>query len=181
MLSTKELTDSKTEEYTKLFNKYYPLIFSSIYSKLGNYDESEDICQEVFIRFYQKFDEVESPRKWLYGVMRNVIMDHFKKKKKTKNDVDVDSMFDNISMSFVNGFRDTRIIIEEALNEIYGSEDEELIILFDLIAVHNFSYVQASKHLNLSYKKVRYRFNKMVDEISDYLKKKGIYSLEDLL
>ena len=72
-------------------------------------------------------------------------------------------------------------LIEDALNVIYGSENEESIVLFDLIAVHNFTYVQASKHLNLSYKKVRYRFNKMVEEIIDYLKKKGIKNLEDLL
>ncbi|MCP4134050.1 MAG: sigma-70 family RNA polymerase sigma factor [bacterium] len=177
-----ELSDDQTQLFTEQYNNYYPVVFSSIYSKIGNFDEAEDICQEVFLRFYKKINEVENPRKWLFGALRIVVLDFFKEK--SRKDLDIENLFEDVSMSFVNGFRDTRLIIEDALDAIYtpGDKDgEKERVLFDLIAVHNFSYVQVSKQLNLTYKQVRYKFEMAVKKITDYLSKKGIKSLEDLL
>jgi RNA polymerase sigma factor (sigma-70 family) len=174
----KELADRKTEEFTNHYRKYSSLVMTSVYSKVENLHEAEEICQEVFIRYFENFDEVKDPRKWLYGTLRNVVLDYYKTKK--RNDVDIEKLFDDISMSFVNGFKETRLIIEEALNNFLDMNDTGRII-FELVAIYNYTYREAGKHLNLTYKQVRTRYYKTVDSLISYLKGKGIKSLEDLL
>ncbi len=178
MSATRELTDRKTQEFTEHYRKYSSLVFTSVYSRVDNIHEAEEICQEVFLRYYENFDKVKDPRKWLYGVLRNVVLDYYKTKK--RKDVDIDTLFDDISMSFVNGFKETRLIIEDALNNFLDMNDTGRII-FELIAIHNFTYAQAGKHLNLTYKQVRSRYARTVDSLISYLKGKGIKTLEDLL
>ncbi len=178
-LSYMKLFSSKTESFTELYNTYYPLIYSVVNSKVNNADDTEDICQEVFIRYFEKVDEVESPRKWLYGTLRNVVSDYYRKKKgKTVN---VDDLFNDISFQYVNGFRDTRILIQEAFDNMNNFKDEKDKILFDLVAVYNFTYSETGEQLGLSVRQVRYRYGLIVKTLLDYFKQKGINSLEELL
>jgi len=175
----KKLSDERTLKFTEQYNLHYPLVFASIYSKIGNHHEAEDICQEVFLRLYKKFDEVENPRKWLFGTLRIVVLDYYKEQ--TKPNVNTETLFEDASISFVNGFKDTRLIIKEALNSIEEKEGGKDKIVFDLVAVHNFTLVQVCKQLNMTYKQVRYSFDKIVRQLTSYLNDKGIKTLEDLL
>jgi DNA-directed RNA polymerase specialized sigma24 family protein len=176
---TTRLSDPKIARFSDNYDSFYSLVFSIVLSKVTNYDDAEDICQEVFIRFYRKIDEIESPRKWLLGCLRIVVLDYYKVKK--SKDVDVDMLFDDMSMSYVNGFRDTRIMITQALQEIYEHEGDRDAALFDLITLHNYSFVQASKQLDLNYKQALYRYEKICEKLKAKLKERGIQNIEDLL
>ena len=47
----------------------------------GNSDEARDALQEIFLRYFveQSFGRrIEHPRAWLYRVLRNYVIDHFK-------------------------------------------------------------------------------------------------------
>jgi len=179
---TKDLSDNKTNQFTVQFDMYYSLIFSTIYSRISNFHEAEDICQEVFLRFFKKFDEIKNPHKLLFGTLRIVTLEYFKEK--YKKDINLEDIFEDISINFVNGFKDTRLIIEQALEHIYGSNEEEENeekIIFDLIAIHSFTFTQASKHLNITYKRVRNSFRKTLRKLYNYLNNIGINSLGDLL
>ncbi len=176
---TRELSDNKTERFSEHYNAYYSVVFSSVRSKVGNYHDAEDICQEVFVRFYRKLDEIDNPRKWLFGALRLVVFDYYKQK--GKNDIDIETMFEDVTMSFVNGFRDTRLVIQQALDGLYGSVDDMERALFDLTAVHGFSLREAARHLGLSYKQARTRHERVSRTLMDHFKKAGINSLEDLL
>jgi RNA polymerase sigma-70 factor (ECF subfamily) len=171
--------DRRSKQYTDIFNQYYALIYSIVYGKINNQTEADDICQEIFMRFFEKYDQVENHRKWLFGTLRLVMYEYYRSK--DKRSVDIDEVFEDVSLTFVNGFRDTRIIIEEALNdaEIINSEEEKII--FDLIAVNNFSYNQVAIQLGLTKRKVQYKYHKISKRLVDHLKKKGISSFEELL
>ena len=93
---------SKNELFAEAFNNFYPLVFSTVYTKVGNYDESEDICQEIFMRFFRKFDEIIDFRKWLYGTLRNVLLEYYRKKSKER--IDEYTLVEDVSLSYVNGF-----------------------------------------------------------------------------
>lgn len=173
------LSDPETDRFVENYDSYYSIVFNSIYSKTGNYHDSEDICQEVFTRFYNNLDEVETPRKWLFGCLRLVVFDYYKAKQ--KKDVDVDELFDDIGMGYVNGFRDSRLLIKGAIDELCSESGDRDASLFELIAVYNYSFVQASKQLNLNYKQARYRYNAFAERILTRLKEKGINNIEDLL
>ncbi len=156
---------------------YYPIVFTTIYSKVGNKDTAKDICQEVFMTFFEKFNEIENARSWLLGTLRNKIMKYYRDKK-DKN-VNIEDVFEDVSLTFVNGFRDTRILIKEAIDNIECSKEERMII--DLIATHNYEYTYTAKLMGLTRRKVEYRYNALVRKIIDYLQKKGINNIEDLL
>lgn len=169
---------AKKDRFTENHKKYYPLVFSAVYTKVENIDDAKDICQEVFIRLYENYENVIDVRKWLYGTLRNVVLEFFRKNNKN---TDIDEVFKDISLTFVNGFRDTRIIISEAMEDMehFNGEDEK--ILFDLVAVYNYSYTEAGRQLGFTKRQVEYKYRRIVDNILDKLTKKGIRNLEDLL
>ncbi len=168
---------AKREEYTLAFNKYYPLVFNIVLSKVGNEHDADDLCQEIFLAFFEKFEDVENQRKWLFGTIRNVVMRHYEKK--SRSDADVEDIINDISFSYVNGFRDLRIMVNDAVSSV--GLDEEDTMLIDYIAYNRYSYNNVSKITGLTRKQVIYRYSKAVEKILHYLREKGIHNIEDLL
>jgi DNA-directed RNA polymerase specialized sigma24 family protein len=174
-----KLSDPGTDRFVENYDSYYSIVFNSIYSKVNNFHDAEDICQEVFIRFYDRMEEVENPRKWLFGCLRLVVFDYYKMKQ--KKDIDVDELFEDIGMGYVNGFRDSRMMIKQVIDDICSESGDRDASLFELVAVYNYSFVQASRHLNLNYKQARYRYNVFAERVLGRLKEKGINNIEDML
>lgn len=156
--------------------EYYPVIYSSVLSRIGNRDDADDICQEIFMLLYDKFETIENKRSWLYGTMKNVLYNYYRKKNMNVSIVDD---FDDVGLTFTNGFRDTRIVITEAMNEVECSEDERIIL--DMIATFNYTYSHVAQTLGLSRRQVEYRYGQVVNRIQDYLSRKGIKDIAELL
>ncbi|HEY1405295.1 MAG TPA: sigma-70 family RNA polymerase sigma factor [Spirochaetota bacterium] len=172
-------TREKIRRFTDTYNRLYSLLFSSVYSKVNNFDEAEDITQELFIRLFRKFDEVIEPRAWLYGALRIVLMDYYREKGKREEEIEL--LIDDARMSYVNGFREARMVIQAALTdpEVFAVDSDKVV--FELVAIHNYSFVEVSKHLGLSYRQARYSFQTTARKIVELLKSRGIAKLEDLL
>jgi RNA polymerase sigma factor (sigma-70 family) len=171
--------DRKAGRFTEIYSDYYSLVYSTVFSKVSNEDDVEDLCQEIFSRFYEKFDQVENPRKWLLGTLRYVILEHYRRK--TGKEVNIEDVFDDINLTFVNGFRDSRLMIEEALENIGNYESEKDKLIFDLISIYNFTYREVGDHLGLTERQVRYKYSLTTKNLLDFFKKRGISHLEDLL
>ncbi len=169
----------KKGNFAEDYNIYYPVVFSTVYSKTGSIDDTEDLCQVIFMTYYQKIDTVEDKKKWLNGAIRLELFNYFRRKKYDQEDID--TLLDDENLTHINGFRDLRIILEEAINsrEIYDDESER--VLFELIAVKRFTYEEAGSQLGYSRRQARYRYNRVNEKIMDYLARKGIRNLEDLL
>ncbi|MCP4135849.1 MAG: sigma-70 family RNA polymerase sigma factor [bacterium] len=175
----KKRMNDKIEKFTEIYDKLFPLVYSIINKQVNNTEETRDLCQEIFTRLYEKFDEAENPRKWVLGTTRNVVFDFFKKKE--NKHVGIDYIMDDINLSFVNGMRDTRIMIEEALEDMGNFEEENDREIFELIAINNLTHKEVAKFLGINKWVVRYRYEQIQKKLTEYFKKKGIKSLEDLL
>ena len=171
------MAKTKRESYTDIYSDYYPYIYNTVYGKVSNEEDALDICQEIFIILYEKFDTIENYRKWLFGTMRNVVYRYYEKKSKTP--VDIDTVFNDISLTYVNGFKDTRLIIEEAMENVDLNEEDFLIV--DYIAFNNYSYTKTGEAMGLSKRQVGYKYLNAVKKILVYLESKGIKNIEDLL
>lgn len=171
---------SKRNRLTEIYSDYYPIVYSTIHTKVGNRDDAQDICQEVFIRLFERLDDVDNVRRWLFSALKLVVLEHFRKKK-NKDELNVDDVFQDVSLTFVNGFRDARIIINEAIENIDNFSDNKERIIFDLIAVNNFTYQMAAEQLGMTRRQIEYRYGQIVDRIIKYLHSKGIKNIEDLL
>ena len=75
-------SEKHCEEFTKAFDTFYSPLFGSVYSKTGDFDDAEDICQEVFMRLFNQFAGVSNVRAWIYGTMRIVLMEFYRKRGK---------------------------------------------------------------------------------------------------
>lgn len=177
ILEGKKRSKKRREEFSKAYLEYFPLLFNTLLTKVGNRDSANDICQEVFIILYEKFDEVENIRKWLYGALKYAVLRYYEKNQ--VKDVDIDKIFDDENLIYVNGFKDTRIIIDEAIENIKLTEEERLIL--EYVAYNNYSYTNAGKILGLSKRQVGYRYLDIVERILEYLQENGIENIEDLL
>ena len=131
---------------------------------------------DIFFKFLENFESIENHRKWLMSVMLNSIRNHYRDRKPQE---DIDEMLYDVTLTYVNGFRDTRIIIKEAIDSSINDEDERTLI--DLLAYSNYSYEHTAKSMGWTRKKVDYRYDSLVKRILDNLKKKGIKDIGELL
>ena len=70
-----------------LVSKYEKMVHAYAYHKVGNYQEAEDITQEVFIKAYKKLGQLKFPHKfqsWLYTIVSNECKMWFRKHSKKR-------------------------------------------------------------------------------------------------
>jgi RNA polymerase sigma factor (sigma-70 family) len=170
------LLDPKKVKFTEIYSSYYQTVYGLIYSKITSETDADELSQEVFISFYLKMDGITNVRAWLIGAIKNILFNFYKK----QNRLDCDQIEDysnDVAISLVNGLREARIIIEEALQTL--SEHDR--ILFDLIAVQYLTYERASCHTGMTVRQVKYRYYQILRIIRSYLYDKGINRIEDLI
>lgn len=166
-------------DFIDIYLDYYAVVFGTIYSWLRNKEDAEDICHEVFLRFYEKMDNLEdiNIRSWLLVTAKNIML-NFINKKKPANISELKD-FDESCATHNNGHKDTQILINNALDSIACNEIDRNII--ELIAVNNFTYKETACLTGLSRRQVEYRYTQLVKKLLDYLQAMGIYTLGELL
>ncbi len=67
--------DGDSEAYSELYDRYARLVRVICYDTTGEYSQSQDLAQEVFVRAYQKLNKLNDPEKfggWLVSISRNI-------------------------------------------------------------------------------------------------------------
>jgi len=83
-------------DFSRVFNEYYKLLFRIAYSYTLNTFDTEDVLQEVFIKFYiahKIFKNNLEEKYWLIRVTINQCLDYIKKKK--KHEIHIDNEYIN--------------------------------------------------------------------------------------
>jgi RNA polymerase sigma factor (sigma-70 family) len=153
------------------------MVFNAVCTKVSSLDDAEDICQEVFIALFNHLDEVQNIRAWLFGTLKNMVLKYYKEKYAAEEDID--NFMDDAALTFVNGFRDARILISQTLDEVLSGDEERN--LFELVAIHKYSYSETAELMGITKRKVDYNYNRIAAKITAALKAKGISQIEDLL
>lgn len=176
------MISNKKSEFLKAYSDYYPLVLSILRYRLKNSEDAEDICQDLFVSFYNKFDEIRDRRKWLMGAIRFEVLNHYRNKGTAVFEAsDIDAYREDEKLAVENIFRDARIVINEAIENMENFRDEKEKILFDLIALYGFTHEQAARQLGLTKKQVEYKYARTARTIMLYLRKKGISTMGDIL
>ncbi len=89
------LEEYDEEHFSKLYDKYSKLILKVAYTYLKNISNSEDIMQEVFIKYINKkprFSNIQNEKAWFIRVTINLCKDYlksacFKRKTELKDDI----------------------------------------------------------------------------------------------
>ncbi|KPJ73999.1 hypothetical protein AMJ52_02340 [candidate division TA06 bacterium DG_78] len=78
------VADGDERAYEQLVKKYQHAVFNTIYRCLGNYEDIEDIAQEVFIKVWHKAKSFRKNSKfstWLYRITVNQCLNYRSKHK----------------------------------------------------------------------------------------------------
>ncbi len=101
----KRVLNGETDLYEHLMRKYHNEIFSYVYNMVGQYQDTEDLLQDIFFTVYQKlkkYDESKASfRTWLYKLAANHTINFLKsahKKHQTTSEVDLNLLSDNIDL-----------------------------------------------------------------------------------
>ena len=105
--------DLLRDRFTKAFNEHYAAMFHAVYAKVGNFEEAEEICQELFLRLYQRMGEVISPKAWLYGALKLVVFEHYRKK--GRRDEEAELISGGMDCSFLPEQPETALVLKEAI------------------------------------------------------------------
>lgn len=173
---------AKEKKFREVYSDYYPLVYRMLYKKSKTIEDAEDICHEIFVALYNRFEEVENYKSWLYGAVNFSVSSYYKRKStRTADSVDIDDAAGSPELQFENGARDLRIILNEAIENDNNYKDEKQRLIFEMVALNKFTYEHTAKQLGISKRQAEYGYRQAVNSIIDDLKKKGISNIEDLL
>lgn len=87
MLAEKVL-HGETDHFEELVRRYQQPVFAIIYRMTSQYQEAEDLTQEVFLNIYQKLYQFDTSKKfspWIYRIAVNTCITAMRKKNKVIN------------------------------------------------------------------------------------------------
>ncbi len=82
---TVQTLQGEAAAFEELIRRYKNQIFAVIYRMSGQYQEAEDICQDVFITVYQKLYQFDNTKKfapWIHRIAINTCISALRKKNK---------------------------------------------------------------------------------------------------
>lgn len=83
-----QVLEGDLNAFEELVNKYKKSVFAIVYRIIGQYQEAEDITQEVFLIVYEKLYQFDINKKfapWIHKIAVNTTISALRKKKKVVN------------------------------------------------------------------------------------------------
>ena len=143
--------DSSTQLIEGLYRKDGPGLLHYI-QKCGGGSRSEDLLQETFVRALEKperLKEARSPRAWLYGIARHVLLEYLRNRSRTM-ELTIDPP------APVRPEEDPRMeIIKTAMGKLPNSQHEALQLRLEA----ELSYEEIASALNIPVGTVRSRLH----------------------
>lgn len=159
-------------QFRDIFNAYFGELCQFAYSFTLDFDVSQDIVQEAYIKFWKirnNFDETCSIRAWLYKTTRNGCLDHLKSsptkfnfREQTLELLSRESPpeLDSIEINEIKS------IIESVLKEL----PELTSTIFRMNRHEDMTYAEIAEKLNLSTKSIEYHMSKALAKLRIHLK-----------
>ncbi|GIO83086.1 RNA polymerase subunit sigma-24 [Paenibacillus faecis] len=143
---------------------FYDLVYGTIYYLVKDHQAAEDIIQEAFIKVVTKkpeFESVSGMKAWLKTVARNTTINYFRKNKKFRNHVDVESVYMdiepiNLQVPSVEQTVETKMM-EEAILAYLNGLKPEYRQLIELRWKQGLSYKEIGERMKLCENIVRQR------------------------
>jgi RNA polymerase sigma-70 factor, ECF subfamily len=167
-----EINSSDNESFRLVYAQVFPVVMRVAYHVTYNMDVSEDICQEAFIRFYEKnisFRSIDEAKYWLIRVTKNLSINVIKRK--SREQVLVEKMKKSPKVSVQNGedaliSEETRDLVRQAVEKL--PEKLKSVLVLKEYADMNYKQIALILHISESNVKVRvHRARKIMESMLD--------------
>ena len=138
------------EMKTKLYQDFYQKVLGYINGKVNNYTLAEDLCSDVFVKVYEKFDTFDENKAslttWIFTITRNRLIDYYRTRKvmveipenltydETDDEIDDEALEKLASALETLDERDRKLII------LHYYEDKSLKEIAEILSI---SYIYA--------------------------------------
>lgn len=172
-----EIKSSDDVAFRQVYNEVFPVVMKVAYHVTYNQDVAEDICQDAFIRFYDKdmvFPSMEDAKFWLIRVVKNLSINHIKRKAREK--ASLDKAFKGPQ---VNPFKDgaTELISQESVATVRKAVSELPEIYKTVIVLREYAdlnYKDIAKVLKISESNVKVRVHRARKELEAMLNREEV-------
>ena len=156
--------------FKKLYTDMYGPLVNFAYSKTNDWELSKEIVQNTFVRFWNKREDINirtSVKSYLYSMVRNGIIDHFRKEQKIVELEEVKSS----SKIYVE---QDEIALQDDFKFKYGLKraiaglKEKRRRIFELSKFEGLTYNEIANYLNISERTVEDNIAKAFKEIREY-------------
>jgi RNA polymerase sigma factor (sigma-70 family) len=163
--------DQKAFSY--LYDNYSKALFGIIYAIVGDYEETEDLIQNTFIKIWNSFENYDSSKgrlyTWMINIARNVAID-FKRSKNNKNqNQNVSNNVNEVNNMFTEDFSSDTIGLKDVVEKL-KNEDLQLI---DLAYYKGYTQQEISEELNIPLGTVKTKMRKALLILREQLKEKA--------
>lgn len=149
--------------FEEIYQRNKNNLLRSAYRTARNKEDAEDIVEETFLRFLQKWDAgiVEDPDRYLFGILSRVSLNYISRQKH-RNGIPLEYVEEVIAAPPAEGK------LEDILPfDIAGTDREILILRLE----QNLSYVRIAKMLGISEISCRSRFFRAKTRLRKYFEK----------
>jgi len=159
-----------------LVRVYWKRVFNVAYKFVARFDEAEDLTQEIFVKVFRAlptFDRRASFETWLTKVSRNLCIDRYRRRRREEerftDEVDPDTIQIDELVSRPDATleqRDEIAMVRRALAKLDPTY-REAVALRD---VHDLSYEEIARRLQLPEGTVKSRINRGRKELARHLR-----------
>lgn len=154
----------------------YDKIYRYCYFRLHNRETAEDITQETFLRFFEKYhiNNGERAMKYLYTIARNLCIDEYRRKPLESLDDHSPDNLTSVDLSKDTTSEDrllTSLVVKSVLSEMEIDEQELLLLRY----VNEVSVSTISQIFGISRFAVRRRLMTVTKKFKNKLGKEEVY------
>lgn len=146
------MKDIMFEEY---FLRYKNLVMKIVMNGTGDYDAAQEICQHVFINFYQSMDRVsdEMVKAWLIRCTKNAVIDYYRKSAKEReifhpSETDAENVVKSSDMELLEKRLDRRALLDKVLRTVKAANPQWFEVLF-LNCIEGMPFAQIAERLHI--------------------------------
>jgi len=174
-----EIRSSNEAEFKRVYEEVFPVIMRVAYHVTYNKDVAEDICQDAFIRFYDKdmvFNTVDDAKYWLIRVAKNLAINQVKRKSRERNSVEKLKKLPHAKSYDKDGA--SELLKEESTQAVRKAVEQLPEIYKTIIVLKEYAglnYKQISQVLRISESNVKVRVHRARKELESMLSREEIH------
>lgn len=153
--------------FASLFEEIKKVIFYNIYSIIQNYETSEDLTQEVFIKFLENIDTVDINKSisgYFIVLSRNMAINYLKKESKKEDYEDFE-----FKANTTDTYQSDEMILMDKIKKILNEKELNVFLLH---SYSDMTFEEISKSINKPLGTVIWLYNsgikKLRKELADY-------------
>lgn len=164
-LLLRKMKTGNEDAFVELYNSTKKGLFAFIYTYLNNYQDSEDILLETFIKIrsnIQRYKDNTNPTAWMFQIAKNEALNYINKNKR----VEYVDFQENVSIAGNYEMDVEGKQILEITIKVLSQEEARIVLLH---AVDGYKHQEISKILNMPLGTVLWKYNKAIKTLQEAL------------